>query len=247
MMNYEDAGGDGTPVVALHGTFGRGLTFAAVATRLLPDYRVIGPDLRGHGLSDRGGDFSREAFVRDVADFIQERELAPALVIGHSLGGVTAYQLAARHPDLVRAVVVEDIGAVTDTTQVEQPVLDVTGWPRRFVRRADAIGFFAATPAPEYFLESVAGNGELLFDLDDMMAVQHGNAGSWWDDWQSVSCPVLLLRAANSFLLSTDLAAEMVRRRPGTELVAFAGAGHWIHREAPDDYAEVVRGFFARV
>ena len=46
---YEDAGGAGAPIVALHGTFGRGRTFARVAEALAPDYRIIAPDLRGHG------------------------------------------------------------------------------------------------------------------------------------------------------------------------------------------------------
>jgi pimeloyl-ACP methyl ester carboxylesterase len=237
-LNYEDTGGPGTPVVALHGTFGRGLTFARLAEALGPDYRVIAPDLRGHG-GTRGTDFSREAFVADVAEFVEALGLAPALVIGHSLGGVTAYQLAARRPEFVRALVVEDVGAVPGDA-----ILDVTGWPRRFADRDEAADFFAATPAPEYFLESVDGNGELLFDLDDMMAVQRGNADNWWGDWLAVTQPVLLLRASNSFLLDAPQADEMVRRLPAARLVTFDGTGHWIHREAPDAYAQAVRGFF---
>ncbi|MDX2970932.1 alpha/beta fold hydrolase [Kribbella solani] len=241
MTHYEDAGGPGQPVLALHGTFGRGRTFAALANRLRPDYRLIAPDLRGHGATpDRlGGDFSREAFVADAARFIETHDLAPALVIGHSLGGVTAYQLAARHPELVRAVVVEDVGAIPGDA-----ILDVTGWPTQFADRTEAAAFFAATPAPEYFLESVDADGRLMFDLDAMMAAQRGNVGGWWADWLAVRQPLLLLRATNSFLLGADHAAEMVRRRPGTRLVTFADTGHWIHREAPDAYAEAVRGFF---
>jgi pimeloyl-ACP methyl ester carboxylesterase len=65
-------------------------------------------------------------------------------------------------------------------------------------------------------------------------------------DRSAVRRPILLLRATNSFLLDAAHAAEMVRRRPGTEFVGFDGTGHWIHREAPDAYAEAVRGFFDR-
>ncbi|GAA1613851.1 MULTISPECIES: alpha/beta fold hydrolase [Kribbella] len=240
-MRYENAGGPGTPVVALHGAFGRGRTFARLAQALAPDYRLIAPDLRGHGRSSRpaDGDFGREAFIGDVAEFIEKLGLAPALVIGHSLGGVTAYQLAARRPELVRALVVEDVGAVPGDA-----VLDVTRWPRRFTDRAAAERFFARTPAPGYFLESVGDGGELLFDPDDLMAVQRGNVGDWWDDWLAVTRPTLLLRATDSFLLGAAHADEMVRHRPGTELVTFDGTGHWIHREAPDAYAQAVRGFF---
>ncbi|GAB3926868.1 alpha/beta hydrolase [Kribbella albertanoniae] len=243
--HYEDAGGRGLPVLALHGVFGRGLTFAALAEQLLPEYRVIAPDLRGHGLTTAAGDFSREAFVDDMAQFVEALGLAPVLLYGHSLGGVTAYQLAARRPELARAVVVEDVGAVTDETAVAQPVLDVADWPRHFASQAAAAEFFATTPAPDYFLESVV-DGELLFDLATMMRVQEGNRGAWWADWEAVNCPVLLLRATNSFLLSADQAVEMARRRPGTEQVVFEGTGHWIHREDPDGCAAAVRAFVER-
>jgi pimeloyl-ACP methyl ester carboxylesterase len=77
-----------------------------------------------------------------------------------------------------------------------------------------------------------------------MMAVQRGNVGNWWSDWLAVTQPVLLLRASNSFLLDAAQADEMVRRLPGARLVTFEGTGHWIHREAPDAYAQAVRGFF---
>lgn len=246
-FSYEDAGGSGVPVLALHGTFGRGLTFAKIAERLLPEYRLIAPDLRGHGLSEHGGGFSREDFVADAAAFIEALELAPALVIGHSLGGVTAYQLAARRPELVRAMVIEDIGAVTDESVVEHPIVDITGWPREFEDRPAIERFFRelGMPAIDYFLESAVG-GKLLFDYDEMMAVQRGNAGVWWDDWTASKQPALLLRATGSFLLSERMAEEMVARRADTEVAVF-GSGHWIHREAPDGYVSAVRGFFARV
>ncbi|NIK54296.1 alpha/beta fold hydrolase [Kribbella shirazensis] len=247
-VHYEDAGGVGTPVLALHGTFGRGTTFAAVADRLRPEYRLIAPDLRGHGLSAGGGEFGRDAFVADAAGFVTALGLEPALVIGHSLGGVTAYQLAARRPELVRALVIEDVGAVTDVPVVAQPVLDVTGWPRTFPDRLAAEDFFAASPAPDYFLESVVeradGQWELLFDPLDMMAVQQENVGIWWDDWLAAPQPILLLTATDSFLIPPEHAAEMVARRPGTELVTFDATGHWIHRQDPEAYAAAVRTFF---
>jgi pimeloyl-ACP methyl ester carboxylesterase len=102
--------GDGAPLLALHGHLGSGLVWERLA-RALPGWRVVAPDQRGHGRTGPGPDYSREGYVTDAAGFVEELGLAPAVVLGHSLGGVNAYQLAARRPELVRAVIVEDIPA----------------------------------------------------------------------------------------------------------------------------------------
>ncbi|MFD0662098.1 alpha/beta fold hydrolase [Thermocatellispora tengchongensis] len=73
---------------------------------------MIALEQRGHGHSDSDGDFSRDAYIADAAAFAHHLGLGPITVLGHSMGGVTAFQLAARHPGLVRALIVEEGGAV---------------------------------------------------------------------------------------------------------------------------------------
>ena len=246
-----DFGGTGEPIVALHGTFGRGRTFADLASRLSPAYRVIALDQRGHGLSQRGGDFGRDEFVEDAAAFIRHLGLRRTIVLGHSLGGVNAYQLAARHPDLVRVLVVADIGAVTDSTELPHPIVDVSGWPREAASRDELVAGYVklGLPAPAYFLDSIVeerGRWRMAFDHDDMMATQHGNAGSWWEDWTSSTCPALLVRAADSSLLFPRMAERMARRRPNTTLVELPGTGHWLYQDDPAGFALVVERFLSR-
>ncbi|PSK89671.1 pimeloyl-ACP methyl ester carboxylesterase [Murinocardiopsis flavida] len=245
---YTDTGGAGTPVVALHGVFGSALDFAEIGALLAPDYRLVALDQRGHGLSEHGGDFGRDAFVGDAAAFVAHLGLAPAIVLGHSLGGVTAYQLAARHPGLVRALVVADIGAVTDGSELDHPVLDITDWPRTAPSR-DALARFLADrdmPALGYFMASAYDDGagwRMRFDHDDMMAAQHGNSGDWWSDWLAAAQPALLVRGERSMLLSERQAQAMVRRRPGTRLRELPGCGHWVHRDDPAGFVLAVRAF----
>jgi esterase len=108
-MIYEEWGA-GQSLLALHGHLGSGQVWAPLADAL-PGWRVVAPDQRGHGRTGPADDYSREAYVADAAQLIEELDLAPAVVLGHSLGGVNAYQLAAWRPELVRAVVVEDAPA----------------------------------------------------------------------------------------------------------------------------------------
>lgn len=102
--------GEGAPLLALHGHFGSGLVWSRLA-EALPGWHVVAPDQRGHGRTGRSPDYSREGYVADAEELIETLGLAPAVVLGHSLGGVNAYQLAARRPELVRAVIVEDAPA----------------------------------------------------------------------------------------------------------------------------------------
>jgi pimeloyl-ACP methyl ester carboxylesterase len=243
---YLDSGGSGTPVLALHGVFGRARIHAGLADVLGPGYRLVALDQRGHGLSEHGGDFSREAFVADASEFVNALRLAPAIVFGHSLGGVNAYQLAARHPDLVRALIVQDIGAITGPPVVAEPVLGIKSWPKHTRTRAEFEQFLAGFPAFEYFVDSLSETPDgwrMLYSYDDMMAVQHGNVGDWWADWLGSSCPALLLHGEQSPLLPGPHAQEMAARRPNTELVEFPGCGHWLHDDDPAGFARAVRTF----
>src|SRR5437763_811410 len=92
VVAWEDYGGAGRPLLALHGTFGRGAVFAGVARQLEGRVRVIAPDLRGHGHSDAADDYGAAAFVEDAAAFVRHLGLGPLPVLGHSRGGIVAYQ-----------------------------------------------------------------------------------------------------------------------------------------------------------
>lgn len=247
-LSWVDFGGSGSPMLALHGSFGRASVFAPLAERLTTRVRLVAFDQRGHGMADHGGPFTREEFIADAAAVIDTLGLGPVSLLGHSLGGITAYQLAARYPELVRALVIEDVGAVMRNPEVEHPLLDVRGWPTS----APSLGALAETikergvPDPSYFLQSAVAASDgwrLLFDPDEMMDVQRHGLGDWWPDWVGSSCPALLLRGGHSTLLPRDLATDMVRRRPHTTLVEFPDAGHWIHDDDPDGCANAILRF----
>lgn len=251
-LAYVDFDGDGVPVLAVIGHFGRARMFAPLAAALAPAYRVISLEQRGHGHSDSDGDFSREAYVADAAAFVRHLALGPMITLGHSMGGVTAFQLAARHPELVSALVIEEAGADNRQPQIPHPVLDVTGWPRRAAtlhelrRQVEARGI----PDASYFMESAVEHADgwgFLFDHADMMASQQALVGDWWADWLGSHCPALLVHGADSFILPTTLARQMAGRRPGTVLRELPGCGHWAHDDDPDGFAAAVRDFFARV
>jgi pimeloyl-ACP methyl ester carboxylesterase len=95
--------GDGPPLVLVHGLGSSGRDWAAQVERFADRYRVLRMDLRGHGRSERArGPYSIAQFARDVAVFLRRQEAAPAHVMGLSMGGMVALELAAGAPALVR-------------------------------------------------------------------------------------------------------------------------------------------------
>jgi pimeloyl-ACP methyl ester carboxylesterase len=215
---YRDPGGDGHALLALHGHFGHGGVFDRLAASLAPGWRVVAPDQRGHGRSDPAPDYDREGYVADAAHVIEALGLAPAVVLGHSLGGVNAYQLAARRPELVRAVIVEDAPA-----QLPERA-DFDAWPDLPPRSV----------SPETARNDVNRSRRLL-------------GGDHWADWLAGEHPVLLLHGLESDTLPTAQAREMARRRPNTRLVEFQRAGHEIHDDDPEGFALAVASFLEQL
>lgn len=95
-------------MVLLHGLTSDGSSWDSVVDAFAERWRVYVPDLRGHGRSDRPGTYSFEFLRDDLAGFLRTLDLRGAVVVGHSMGGVAAYLLALDHPELIRALVLEE-------------------------------------------------------------------------------------------------------------------------------------------
>jgi pimeloyl-ACP methyl ester carboxylesterase len=240
-LSFLDFGGTGPALLALHGHFNEASAFTGLARDLAGRWRVLALDQRGHGESDRADSYGRAGYLADLAAWWEQLDLGPVPVLGHSLGGVNAYQFAARYPERVSALVVEDIGAVCDVD---------TGFATRLPRAAptrDALEAALGPVAPYLacaFRERAEGWG-YSFDVEDTVASQRALTGDHWADWLAVRCPTLLVHGSRSDELTTAHAREMVRRRGGTATLAELAAGHVVHQDAAAEFADVVAGFLA--
>ncbi|MCQ4042118.1 alpha/beta hydrolase [Streptomyces rubrisoli] len=244
-LSYLDFGGPGRPLLALHGHFCEGRTFTRLARQLAPEWRVIAPDQRGHGHSDRPisgegeqPDYSRSGYLQDAAALLDRLDLGPAVVLGHSLGGVNAYQLAAAYPHLVSALVIEDIGAVVD-----DDLSFCLVWPSRAPSRDALVERLG--DAARYLTDSIRefpdGWG-LAFRPTDMVASHQQVIGDHWADWLATDCPALLVHGTSSDTLDAEHAKEMAARRPNTRLVRLP-TGHTVHQSDPTGFALAVGEF----
>jgi pimeloyl-ACP methyl ester carboxylesterase len=248
-----DFGGAGPPVLLLHGLAGYAGEWAETAGWLTGRARVVALDARGHGGSERfPADVSRAAHVADAAFAVQRLRLGPAVVVGQSLGGLTALLLAAARPDLVRGVVVAEAGpGGGDPEAHEANVAEVTSslrrWPVPFASCEAAVAFFGG---PSLTAEAWAGGLEQRdgdwwprFDVDVMTrTLREADSRSYWTDWERIACPALVVRAGAGSLPRAD-AQAMVRRGHRVTLVELAGAKHDLHLDRAAEWRVALSEF----
>ncbi|MFJ1709683.1 alpha/beta fold hydrolase [Kitasatospora sp. NPDC088346] len=199
-------------MLALHGHFSAGRTFTRLARDLAPDWRVVALDQRGPGCSDRPSDFSRDGYVEDAAAVLHHLGAGAAVVLGHSLGGVNAYQLASGHPELVRALVIEDIGA-----EVNGDLSFCLDWPHRAPTRGallEALG--RSAPHLTDVIREYGDGWGLAFHPEDMVASQHGGRVHAPSARQSGSSP----RQGSAVLRGGAPPSPRIPRCPSTRTTA---------------------------
>ncbi len=242
-----DHGGAGPPAVLVHGLAGQAGEWDGTAAWLGRTHRVVAPDARGHGRSERRpGDVSRAAFVDDLAHWIELLGLAPAVVIGQSLGGHTAFLLAARRPELVRALVVAEATPEADPDAPAIVEAWLRSWPVPFAGRDDALAFFGDTTWGRAWaggLEERDGGLWPAFDVDVMVAALAATAQrSYWDEWRQVSCPTLVVRAGDDGIPEA-IVERMVAEAPRATSAVIRDAGHDLHLYQPRRWQEAVERF----
>jgi len=238
-LSYLDTGGEGQTLIALHALWMEAATYTQLALVLSPEWRVIAMDQRGHGYSDHARSYTRKDYIGDVAALVEHLEVDKAVLLGNSLGGVNAYQFAARHPNRVKALVIEDIGAA--------PAADasfVLAWEGTFPSREALKEHIGQRFAP-YLLDSFRStpNGwRLAFEPREMLESQLHLNGDHWADWLAAECPALLIRGRQSRITTQDHLEQMAARRPNTRLVTLDG-GHVVHQDNPNSFTDTVREF----
>jgi pimeloyl-ACP methyl ester carboxylesterase len=243
-----DHGGHGEPLVLVHGLMGRGSTW----TRQLPWLRRLGrvytydaPWHRGRDVAD-AYPISTERFVIDLADAVSGLR-QPATLIGHSMGGLHGWCLAAERPELVRALVVEDMAPDFRgrTTGPWEPWLHAL--PVEFKTAQQVIDEFGPV-AGRYFLDAfdrtptgwrLHGHVERWIEI----AAEWGTRG-YWEQWQAVRVPTLLVEAGNSVTPPGEM-RRMDESGYRTTYLNVGHAGHLVHDEAPDVYRKAVTEFLA--
>jgi N-formylmaleamate deformylase len=253
-LRYTRTGGDKPAVVLAHGVTDDGLCWSPVAEVLAPDYDVIMVDARGHGLSDAPPTgYTPIELAADLAGVIEALDLKSPIVLGHSMGAATTLVLAARYPQLLRAIALEDPPPWWDPAY-ERPnslawqammrawLVPLKQQPRQAILEAQRVAEPGWSDAElEPWVDS-----KLHFSLNFFNDLSDPGL-DWSAIVRQVHCPALLITGdvAAGALVSEQAALLFQQLIPQAQIAHIAGAGHSIRRDRFEQYLQAVQPFLA--
>jgi len=275
-MNEDDrlasrtVGDAGPDVVFVHGLFGQGKNWTTIAKGLSGDHRVTLLDLPNHGHSPWTDRVDYLDMAETTAAEIEQLG-RPVTLVGHSMGGKVAMQLALRRPELLRALVVVDVapveypvqgGRTDDPDEEASPFAAYIAGMRALdldrLRTRDQADEALRPVVPSrmvrsFLLQSLVREGTdggwrwrlnleaLERDLGELRGFPEPPAGASFDG------PVLWIAGANSTYVLPEDRPRMDALFPATRLVRIKDAGHWVHSEQPETFLTTLKLFLQRV
>jgi pimeloyl-ACP methyl ester carboxylesterase len=265
-------GESGPRVVFVHGLFGQGKNWTTIAKGLADSHRVTLIDLPNHGHSP----WTDRVDYLDMAELVAtelEQLGEPVTLVGHSMGGKVAMQLALRRPELLRALVVVDIAPVSYPPtggRTDDPDEEASPFAAYIdaMRALDVDRLTTRDEADAALRDAVPSRMVRSFLLQSLVREGLGTDGGW--RWRlnlelldrdlgelrgfpappagaAFDGPVLWIAGANSTYVLDEDRPHMDALFPATRLVRIKNAGHWVHSEQPEVFLETLRRFLAAV
>ncbi|ULE32260.1 alpha/beta fold hydrolase [Mycobacterium sp. IDR2000157661] len=262
---YRDAGSGEETVLLIHGMAGSSETWRAVMPQLSRKYRVVAPDLLGHGRSDKPrSDYSLGAFAVWLRDLLDELGVTRATIVGQSLGGGVAMQFVYQHPDYCQRLVLISSGGLGP---------DV-GWTLRLLS-APGAEFLLPIIAPQ----AVLAAGNRLRNWFSTAGIQSPRGAEMWSAYSSLAdaqtrhaflrtlrsvvdyrgqavsalnrlhiaaeTPIMAIWGDQDRIIPVDHAYVAQQFRPDSRLEVLEGVGHFPHVERPTEVAELLDDFIS--
>lgn len=251
-LNFDQYGEDASkdPLIIIHGLFGSAANFRGLAKIYAEDFNVYCIDLRNHGSSPHCDEITYSLMAADVEEFLNDQGIDSAHILGHSMGGKTAMQMALNHPEKIDKLVLGDIAPVL------YPHHHKTIFEGLVTLRLDEIG--SRGEADKLLAEYVKEAGVRAFLLTNLKRGDDGNFEwrinlpaliSEYDniaaapEGVSYDGETLFIRGANSDYIADEYVPETLEIFPNARIETIDDCGHWLHSEKPKEFSEILLNF----
>ena len=261
-LHYFEWKGAGTrPLVLMHGLRDYAYFWQDCANRLLDEFHIFAPDLRGHGESETApGGYLVWALASDLARFVDKIGLQRFDLVGLSLGSRVSMAYAREHSLRLKHLALVDMGP-------QMARVGAVGLKKDMTSKADRPpSSFSLDEAQAFYRKQWPTLDDASIERLIENSLVRGDDGSYangydrrladvttkaaipeidflWDSLKHVRCPALVARGENSPILDDEISSRMVRSLPDGRLYVFEDTGHSLPRLAPELFADLVRAF----
>lgn len=251
-LNFDQYGEDAKkdPLIIIHGLYGSAANFRGLAKFYANDFNVYCVDLRNHGNSPHSDDITYSLMAEDIVEFMDDQGLDRAHILGHSMGGKTAMQLALSHPERIDKLVIGDIAPVEYPHHHEKIFEGLVALPLDEISsRGDAdkrlAEFVPEAGVRAFLLTNLKRDDEdnfmwrinlpaLISEYDNISAAPEGI---------SYDGETLFIRGANSDYISDEYVPETMEIFPNARIETIDDCGHWLHSEKPQEFSKILLDF----
>lgn len=250
---FVEQSGAGPPLLLIHGLMVSGAMYQPVVPALASHYRLIVPDLRGHGRSGAlEGPYSVQQLARDLAQLLDELHLETIHVLGYSQGGAVAQQFAHDYPTRVRGLILACTYAYNMLSRRERLEGMLVPWMVRILgmRRLARLLFSSVgggqrvAPETAQWLQGILAANDTARMVAAVEAMKAFDSRPWL---QEISCPTLVIAGMEDTAVPLAHAHMLAQGIPGAQLRLVEGAGHtliWTHTEI---FIQAVEAFLAPI
>jgi len=236
----------------MHGMFGSLSNMGVIGRALAGKYKVIAVDARNHGESPHSQKMDYPSMANDIVELMDDLAITQANLLGHSMGGKIAMQVALNHPERTDKLILADIAPVDykpdrhgGVLEGLQSLKEMRPTSRKeadkelenYVEEASTRAFLLKNLVREYdgrfglrlYMEVIAGNY-----YDTLTLAPTG---------QPFSGPTLFIKGEDSAYIQDKHRSEVLRLFPSAQLKVIANTGHWLHAEKPEAFNKIVSNF----
>lgn len=250
--------GEGAPLILLHGLFGAQENLGAIARQFHTQWQVHALDLRNHGSSFHADTMDYPSMAGDVLEYMDKQGLDKACLLGHSMGGKVAMQVALQAPERVEKLIVADISPVTYKAHhdaILEGMMQVDLASVRSRRDADKqLAEFVEAPGVRQFLlmnleripnEAQSKDGPVYRWRLNLKAIDdcYANLAAAPVADAPYKGPVLFLKGADSAYIQEKHKEDISRLFPEAQIQVIEGTGHWLHAEKTDTFVALCQQF----
>ncbi|HVN48509.1 MAG TPA: alpha/beta fold hydrolase [Bacteroidota bacterium] len=239
-------------LIILHGLFGSSDNWHSLGKIFGEQFYTLIPDARNHGRSPHQDEFNYQVMANDVVEFIHQQHCASVFLIGHSMGGKTAMLTALQNPELIDKLLIADMALRAYPPEHEKifealHAIDLSVMVRRIDIETKLAQFIFDEPTLQLLMKNLARDEQGKFRWKMNLPVLQKNykhiIGELSSQGLVFDKPALFLRGEHSeYILLEDL-MPIAAVFPRAELITIKNAAHWVHADAPDDFAQTAAEF----